>query len=778
MKKLITLIDIQINRMSKSFAFTNYTKWVMAILLLTVTVSACKKVANDTGIVAPCPVVVSTDPMPNAVDVALNKTISVTFNTDMNAATVTGNSYTIKNGTQLITGTVSPTTNAAVYTFKSEAELLPFVKYTGTVVKTVADKYRTQMIDNYTWSFTTIPQISLTASPIAGGIVSGAGLFAQGSTVTVVATPKTGYTFTNWTDSGSTTVVSTSPSYQYAMNGNRVLVANFTLIPPTQFAVNTSSLPTAGGATFGSGSYNTGTSVTVIESPNPGYTFVNWTEGTTIVSTNSSYQFTLTANRTLVANFTQIPALMYAVILSANPSVGGTTSGAGSFVSGSSVTINASANTGYSFVNWTEGTTIVSTSSAFTFPISSNRTLVANFAINTFTLGLTANPTAGGTVTKTADLTRYDYGTLVQLTATANAGYTFTNYTEGTTILSTNSGYQISMTSNRVIVANFTQNAYTLTLNVNPSGGGTVSKTPNQATYTLGATVQISATANSGYTFTGWTGDTTGTTSPLTITMRSNKNITANFTAIIPPVPLGSAANFGAFGGSAGVTNQGINTVINNGGIATTAASTLITGFHDALTGDVYTETPLNIGNVTQGIFTYPPFPGTATTKAIADKALNDANIAYLSISPASKPGGTDPGAGELGGLTLAPGIYKSASGTFNISNGNLTLDAQGDPNAVWIFQTAAGLTVGIAGPTGAKSVLLINRAEAKNVFWYVGSSATINGAGGGVMVGTIIANSGVTFSTAGNTTQTVLNGRALSLISSVTMVNTTINNQ
>lgn len=778
MKKLITLIEIQINRMSKGFAFTNYTKWVMAILLLTVTVAACKKVDNDLGIVAPCPVVLSTDPMPNAVDVALNKTVSITFNTDMNAATVTGTTFTIKNGTQIIPGTVSPTTNAAVYTFKSEAALLPFVKYTGTVIKTVADKYRTNMVDNYTWSFTTIPQINLAAAPLAGGIVTGAGLFAQGSTVTVVATPRTGYTFTNWTDSGSTTAVSTSPSYQYTMSGNRSLVANFALIPPAQFAVNTSSIPTAGGATFGSGSYNTGTSVTVIESPNPGYTFVNWTEGSTIVSTNASYQFTLTANRNLVANFSQIPALLYAVILSANPTVGGTTSGAGAYVSGTSVTVNASANTGYSFVNWTEGTTVVSTSAGFTFPVTANRTLVANFAINTYTLGVSANPLAGGSVTKTADLPRYDYGTLVQLNATANAGYSFVNYTEGTTILSTNPSYQISMTGNRTIVANFTQNAYTLTLTANPTAGGTVAKTPNQATYTLNTSVQLTATANAGYTFTGWGGDTSGTTNPLTIVMRTSKNIVANFTAITPPVPLGTAANFGAFGGSAGVTNQGINTVINNGGIATTAASTLITGFHDALTGDVYTETTLNIGNVTQGIFTYPPVPGTAASKAIADRALNDANIAYLSISPASKPGGTDPGAGELGGLTLAPGIYKSAGGTFNISNGNLTLDAQGDPNAVWIFQTAAGLTVGIAGPTGAKSVLMINGGLPKNVFWYVGSAATINGAGGGVMVGTIIANSGVTFSTAGNTTQTVLNGRALSLIASVTMVNTTINNQ
>jgi len=236
---------------------------------------------------------------------------------------------------------------------------------------------------------------------------------------------------------------------------------------------------------------------------------------------------------------------------------------------------------------------------------------------------------------------------------------------------------------------------------------------------------------------------------------------------------LGLAAQFGAFGGNAGVTNQGINTVIN-GSIATTAPSTLVTGFHDATA--IYTETPLNVGNVTGAIFTAPPMPGTATSFAIATQALADANAAYISISPAIMPGGIDPGAGELGGLTLAPGIYKSNSGTFNISNGNLTLDAQGDPNAVWVFQTASGLTVGIAGPTGAKSVLLINGALPKNVFWHVGSSATINGAGGGTMVGTIIANSGVTFSTAGNTVQTVLNGRALSLISSVTMVNTTIN--
>jgi Ice-binding-like/Bacterial Ig-like domain len=251
-----------------------------------------------------------------------------------------------------------------------------------------------------------------------------------------------------------------------------------------------------------------------------------------------------------------------------------------------------------------------------------------------------------------------------------------------------------------------------------------------------------------------------------------------NFTTwqLISPSFLGSASLFGVFGGSAGTTNQGLNTVINNGGIGTTAVPTSITGFHDATTGTTYTETILNVGNVTGGVYTGPPSPGTPASLAIATKALADANNAYDSISPASRPGGTDPGAGELGGLTLLPGIYKSASGTFKITTGNLTLDAANNPNAVWIFQAGTSLTVGIAGPAGARSVILVNGASPNNVYWYIGSAATINGTGGGTMVGTIIASAGVTFSTAGNSVQTVLNGRAISLNASVTMVNTTIN--
>ena len=295
-------------------------------------------------------------------------------------------------------------------------------------------------------------------------------------------------------------------------------------------------------------------------------------------------------------------------------------------------------------------------------------------------------------------------------------------------------------------------------------------------TYTgMTATFSPSANLAPNTTYTGTI--TTGAKDPARNALTDNYIWT--FTTLLSkaaPSFLKSASVFGVFGGSAGTTNQGLNTVINNGGIGTTAAPTLITGFHDGMTGATYTETIANAGDVTGGVYTGPPAPGTAASLTIAINALADANSAYDSISPAIRTGGTDPGAGELGGLTLIPGIYKSASGTFGITSGNLTLDAMGDPNALWIFQTTAALTVGVAGPAGARSVIMINGGSPKNVYWYVGSAATINGAGGGVMVGTIIASAGVTFSTAGNSVQTILNGRALSLNASVTMVNTTIN--
>ena len=252
---------------------------------------------------------------------------------------------------------------------------------------------------------------------------------------------------------------------------------------------------------------------------------------------------------------------------------------------------------------------------------------------------------------------------------------------------------------------------------------------------------------------------------------------------------LASAARYGVFGGSAGMTNTGNQTVItgsagNTADIGTIATGTSsITGFHDSAPSDVYTEVPnVNVGNVTGKIFscttsttgpTNPTNGVNAASCAAATQARLDAQAAYLNL--AGRPAGANPGA-NLAGLTLAPGVYTAPAGSFLIQGGDVTLDAQGNPDAVWVFQMASTLTVGGPGAAFPRSVILAGGAQAKNVYWQVGSDAIVNAGGGGTMVGTIIAQAGAAFSTAGSVIPMTLNGRALSLGASVTLVNTFIN--
>jgi hypothetical protein len=254
---------------------------------------------------------------------------------------------------------------------------------------------------------------------------------------------------------------------------------------------------------------------------------------------------------------------------------------------------------------------------------------------------------------------------------------------------------------------------------------------------------------------------------------------------VTPPVIGPTISLFGGFGGAAGMTNQGTETVVN-GDIGTTGASTLITGFYDeslpAIAGVYpcsYTVTPLNMGLVNGSIDTAPPSPapgpcpseGNAATDIIAMKALSEAQTAYNNLM--NLPPGTILSTTELGNRTLAPGTYTSAT-FYDITAGNLTLDAGGDPSATWVFQMGTYLTVGT--PSSPESVILTGGAKAGNVYWQVGSAATINGAGGGTFKGTIISQAGISVSTAGNATITTIDGRLIALGASTTIVNTVIN--
>jgi hypothetical protein len=301
----------------------------------------------------------------------------------------------------------------------------------------------------------------------------------------------------------------------------------------------------------------------------------------------------------------------------------------------------------------------------------------------------------------------------------------------------------------------------------------TYNATTNVATFTPSSALAVSTT----YTATV----TTGVADLAGNTMLVDKvwSFTTAAAPVVPPVVnLRTSARYGTFGGTAGMTNQGINTIINGdiGTIATTTST--VTGFHDT-EGDIFTQTTLNIGGVNGTIYTCtnsvtgPNSTGVnAAYCALATQARLDAQTAYNFLAAMPSTGVL---AGNLAGTTINPGVYTNASSVL-IQGGDLTLDALGDANAIFVFQIGSTLTLGGPGAAFPQSIILAGGAQAKNVFWQVGTFATINAGGGGTMVGTIISQAGVSFSTAGNVTLVTLNGRALSLGASVTMVNTVIN--
>ncbi len=362
--------------------------------------------------------------------------------------------------------------------------------------------------------------ITTTANPAEGGTVTGAGTFEEGALVTVTAIANDGYSFTNWTENG--VVVSTSSTYSFTVTSDRALVANFTPTSVTTYTITASANPTEGGTVTGAGVYNEGTIATLVATEASGFTFTNWTEGGNVVSTSSTYSFTVTSDRALVANFT---INTYNVTVAANPSNGGSVSGGGTYNYGATCTLTATANTGYSFTNWTKNGQQVSTSATYSFTVTESGNYIANFSLNSYTITASANPSNGGSVNGGGN---YYYGATCTLTATANTGYTFINWTKNGQQVSTSASYSFTVTESGNYVANFSLNSYTITASANPSNGGSVNGGGN---YYYGATCTLTATANTGYTFINWTknGTVVSTNPTYSFTVTESGNYVANF---------------------------------------------------------------------------------------------------------------------------------------------------------------------------------------------------------------------------------------------------------
>ena len=143
--------------------------------------------------------------------------------------------------------------------------------------------------------------ISATVSPDHSGSISGTGDYFDGESVTLKATPAEGYSFVGWKEGNST--VSSTATYTFTANKNRTLVAEFKI---NTYTISASANPANGGTVSGGGNYNHGQSVTLKATPAEGYSFVEWKEGNSTVSSTATYTFTANKNRTLVAEFEAI----------------------------------------------------------------------------------------------------------------------------------------------------------------------------------------------------------------------------------------------------------------------------------------------------------------------------------------------------------------------------------------------------------------------------------------------------------------------------------------
>jgi len=233
------------------------------------------------------------------------------------------------------------------------------------------------------------------------------------------------------------------------------------------------------------------------------------------------------------------PPPTYTLTTSGYPSgAGSVVPESGAYDKGTQVTITAYPNAGYKFSHWSGNAS--GTSNPVTLTMNANKNIIANFAVVVeYILTTSAVPTKGGSVNPSSG--RYEQGKSVTVTAYPSESYVFDRWVgDGS---GTSTSFTVIMESNRTLIAYFKENVkptHELTTSISPSGAGYVN--PSAGTFEEGKIVTLTATAYSGYEFDYWSGDA-GILLPsepsqpeiLTVIMDSDKNVTANFTMVVPP---------------------------------------------------------------------------------------------------------------------------------------------------------------------------------------------------------------------------------------------------
>jgi uncharacterized repeat protein (TIGR02543 family) len=192
---------------------------------------------------------------------------------------------------------------------------------------------------------------------------------------------------------------------------------------------------------------------------------------------------------------------------------------------GDIITISAEPNSGWSFAGWSgdaEGM-----ENPLMVNIKADTNIIANFIQGGYSLDVNLSPDAQGSVNIAPLQSVYEFNDQIKLTAIADPGWTFSGWSGDLTGLDNPITFNIQ--DNLTITANFTQNEYSLSVNASTSGSGSVLIDPDQLTFGYDDYVTLTAYANPGWSFVGWSGDFDGTANPVTINIKDNTNITANF---------------------------------------------------------------------------------------------------------------------------------------------------------------------------------------------------------------------------------------------------------
>ena len=411
---------------------------------------------------------------------------------------------------------------------------------------------------DFTEEVTETHTVAATVNPAESGTVEGTGTYLHGTTCILTATANEGYAFVNWTKDG--TMVSVSTSYEFDVTSDQTFVANFVPLEDNHWTPN--SAPYEDNMTLTGvvqinyveqqttalelgvfcGEECRGSARLAFFAPTQRYVVQMAIYGESGDELNFRlYDHVLNEELDLVPpdaitfigdgyGSLQNPFVVnfretFNITVEANPTEGGTVNGGGTYVYGTTTTLQATANEGYHFVNWTLEEEVVSTDATYSFVVTEAADYVANFELNSYDISVVANPEEGGTVTGAGTYNHFDTCTL---TATANEGYHFVNWTLEGEVVSTDTTYSFVVTGAADYVANFELNSYNITVVANPEEGGIVT---GAGTYNHFETCTLTATANEDYYFVNWTleGEVVSTDATYSFMVTGSADYVANF---------------------------------------------------------------------------------------------------------------------------------------------------------------------------------------------------------------------------------------------------------